>query len=88
MEAALTYALFSMVGFAGEDDRMISTPPTSPIDQPQRDKPTEVGLAPSLGFEPVSTCSSPFRIVNPTTPRIKLGAEESAAAMAQLVLDI
>jgi hypothetical protein len=91
MGAALTYArryaLFSMVGIAGDDDL---DAPDIANDQPQRDKPTEVGLAPSSGLEPAPTCPSPFRTANPATPpvRAKLGAEESATVRVQLIHEI
>ena len=91
MGAALTYArryaLFTMVGIAGEDDL---DAPDITIDQPQRDKPAEVGLAPSSGLELAPTHSSPFRTVNPATPQVreKLGAEESATIRTQLIHEI
>jgi hypothetical protein len=90
MGAALTYArryaLFSMVGIAGEDDL---DAPDIANDQPQRDKPAEVGLAPGSGLEPVPTRSSPFRTANPATPvREKLDADESATVRTQLIQEI
>jgi hypothetical protein len=86
MGAALTYArryaLFTMVGIAGEDDL--------DAEPPQRDKPAEVGVAPGSDPEPASARSSPFRTVNPATPpvREKLGAEESGTVRAQLIHEI
>ena len=80
MGAALTYArryaLFTMVGIAGEDDL---DAPDIANGQPQRDKPAEVGVASGSNSEPASARSSPSRTVNPATPpvRVKLGAEES-----------
>jgi ERF superfamily len=91
MGAALTYArryaLFSMVGIAGEDDL---DAPDIAIDQSQQDKSAEVGVAPSSSLEPAVDRSSQFRTANPATPpvRDKLGADESAAARAQLIQEI
>jgi ERF superfamily len=79
MGAALTYArryaLFTMVGIAGEDD--------SP-----RDKAPEVSRAPSSG--PAPAPSSRLQAMNPATPplREKLNAEQSAAARTQLIQEI
>jgi hypothetical protein len=91
MGAALTYArryaLFTMVGIAGEDDL---DAPDIANDQPQRDKPVEVGVTSGSDSEPASARSSPFRTVNPATPpvREKLGAEESGTVRAQLIHEI
>ena len=91
MGAALTYArryaLFTMVGIAGEDDL---DAPDIANEPSQRDKPAEGNLAPSLGLEPAPARSSQFRTTSPATPpaREKLGAEESAAIRAQLILEI
>jgi hypothetical protein len=90
MGAALTYArryaLFSMVGIAGEDDL---DAPDIANDPPQRDKPAEVGVS-SSGLEPPTVRSSQSRTTNPATPpvREKLSVEESAAARAQLTQEI
>jgi hypothetical protein len=84
MGAALTYArryaLFTMVGIAGEDDL--------DAEPPQQDKPAEVGV--TSDPQPASARSSPFRTVNPATPpvREKLGAEESATVRARLIHEI
>jgi hypothetical protein len=91
MGAALTYArryaLFTMVGIAGEDDL---DAPDIANEPSQRDKPAQGGLAPSLGLERAPARSSQFRTTNPATPlaREKLGAEESTAIRAQLVQEI
>jgi hypothetical protein len=91
MGAALTYArryaLFTMVGIAGEDDL---DAPDIANEPSQRDKTAEGGLAPSLALGPAAARSSQFRTGNPANPpaREKLGAEESAAIRAQLVQEI
>jgi hypothetical protein len=91
MGAALTYArryaLFSMVGIAGEDD--LDAPDVA-NDGPPPDKPTEVGIAASTGLEPASARSSQFRTRNPVTPPIqeKFSVEDSAKAAAHLIQEI
>jgi hypothetical protein len=91
MGAALTYArryaLFTMVGIAGEDDL---DAPDIANDEPKGDKTVEADLAPRSGLEPVPVRSSQFRTRNPATAPVteKLGAEESAAARAQLIQEI
>jgi hypothetical protein len=91
MGAALTYArryaLFTMVGIAGEDDL---DAPDIIHDQPNGDKAAEARLAPNSGLESAPIRSSQFRTENSTIPpvREKLGAEESAAIMAQLIREI
>jgi hypothetical protein len=91
MGAALTYArryaLFTMVGIAGEDDL---DAPDIANDQPQREKAAEAPIAPSSGLEPATVRSSQFRTGNPANPpvREKLGAEESATVRAQLIQEI
>jgi ERF superfamily len=91
MGAALTYArryaLFTMVGIAGEDDL---DAPDIANDQPQRDKPVEVGVTSGSDSEPASARSSPFRTVNAAIPpvREKFGAEESATVRVQLIQEI
>ena len=90
MGAALTYArryaLFTMVGIAGEDDL---DAPDLINDQPQGDKAAEARLAPNSGLEPAHIRSI-SRTGNPNTQplREKLGADESAAIMAQLIREI
>ena len=87
MGAALTYArryaLFTMVGIAGEDDL---DAPDLTNDEPQGDKAAET----RSGLEPVPVRSSRFRTGNPTTPpvREKLSADDSAAIRAQLIREI
>jgi hypothetical protein len=89
MGAALTYArryaLFTMVGIAGEDDL---DAPDIANDRPKGDKSAEAGLAPNSGLEPMPARTS--RTGNPATPPVgeKLSAEESAAARAQLIQEI
>ena len=89
MGAALTYArryaLFTMVGIAGEDDL---DAPDIANGQPQRDKPAEVGVASGSNSEPASARSSLLR-TQPSPPALeKLGAEESRAIRTQLILEI
>jgi hypothetical protein len=89
MGAALTYArryaLFTMVGIAGEDDL---DAPDLTNDQPRGDKATEACLG--SGVEPTPVRSSQFRTVNPHIPLVleKLGADDSAAIRAQLIREI
>jgi hypothetical protein len=91
MGAALTYArryaLFTMVGIAGEDDLDAADGSNEP---PQRGKPAEVGVASGSDPEPMSARSSQPRTVNPVTPAVreKLGAEESVTVRVQLILEI
>jgi hypothetical protein len=91
MGAALTYArryaLFTMVGIAGEDDL---DAPDVINDQPQRDKAANTRLAPGSSVAPAPVRPSQFRIGSPGTPpvREKLGADESAATRAQLIREI
>jgi hypothetical protein len=91
MGAALTYArryaLFTMVGIAGEDDL---DAPDFTNDQPKADKAADAHLAPNSGLEPAPVRSGQFRNGHPTTPSVreKLGADESAALRAQLIQDI
>lgn len=89
MGAALTYArryaLFTIVGIAGEDDL---DAPDLTNDQPRGDKATEA--RPGSGVELAPVRSSQFRTVNPPIPlgREKLGADDSAATRAQLIREI
>ena len=91
MGAALTYArryaLFTMVGIAGEDDL---DAPDIANEPPQRDKSAEVGVAPGSNLEPAPARSSQLRTTNPAAPpvREKLSAEESASAAAHLIQEI
>jgi ERF superfamily len=91
MGAALTYArhyaLFTMVGIAGEDDL---DAPDVINDQYSGDNAAEARLATNSGFTPAPIRSNQFRTENSTAPlaREKLGAEESAAIRAQLIQEI
>jgi len=79
MGAALTYArryaLFTMVGIAGEDDL---------------DAPDVINDQPKGGVEPTPVRASPLRTENSGSPLVKekLGADDSAAIRAQLIRDI
>jgi len=89
MGAALTYArryaLFTMVGIAGEDD--LDAPD---LIQPNGDKAAAGRLARTSSVEPAPIRSTEFRTENPTTPpvREKLGVEESATIRTQLIREI
>jgi hypothetical protein len=87
MGAALTYArryaLFSMVGIAGEDDL---DAPDFASDQPQRGKPAEGH--PNSSSESAAARSSPLRTQPSPPAREKLSAEESSAIGGQLILEI
>jgi hypothetical protein len=89
MGAALTYArryaLFTMVGIAGEDDL---DAPDLASEPPKGQKPADTGLAPNPS--PVPVRSSQLQTGNGTkSPAAeKLGAEESAAITAQLIREI
>src|ERR1700730_16997981 len=84
MGAALTYArryaLFPMVGIAGEDDL---DAPDLTNDQPRGGKATEARLGSGIELAPVR--SSQFQTVAPPIPlgREKLGADDSSATRAQ-----
>ena len=87
MGAALTYArryaLFTMVGIAGEDDL---DAPDLINDQPQGDKAADVRLAPRSSVDPSPIRSSQFRAGNPTIPPVR--ANDSAAIRAELIREI
>jgi ERF superfamily len=89
MGAALTYArryaLFTMVGIAGEDD--LDAPDVT-NEQPKADKAADARLG--SGGEQAPVRSSQPRTVNPNIPPVRenLGAEESAAIRAQLIREI
>jgi hypothetical protein len=89
MGAALTYArryaLFTMVGIAGEDDL---DAPDVINDQPSGNKTVDSGRAASPSVAPVR--SSQFGTGNPTIApvRERLDANESAAIRAQLIQEI
>ncbi|MGZ3357465.1 MAG: ERF family protein, partial [Isosphaeraceae bacterium] len=88
MGAALTYArryaLFTMVGIAGEDD--LDAPDLS-RDQPNGDKPSTASLSNTV---PASGRPTQVRTGSPAAAPIreKLGIEESAAIRAQLIDEI
>ena len=91
MGAALTYArryaLFTMVGIAGEDDL---DAPDSGNDEPPRGQGAEVGRAPSLVQGAAPAPSSRPQVGSSAAPlvREKLDAEQSAAARVQLIQEI
>src|SRR5258706_211813 len=91
MGAALTYArryaLFTMVGIAGEDDL---DAPDLTNDQPNGDKAAEALVAPNSGLKPASNRTSHLQTGSPTIPlvRERLGVEESAAIRTQLIREI
>ena len=89
MGAALTYArryaLFTMVGIAGEDD--LDAPPDVTSDRPEGPNALEAGLAPNPSAAPAPS-ASPFRNGNSPPVGKKLNAEESAAIRARLILEI
>ncbi len=89
MGAALTYArryaLFTLVGIAGEDDL---DAPDIANDEPKGDWTAKVDLTPSPGLERAPAAASQFRAGNPATVREKLTAEESAIAREQLIQEI
>src|SRR5450755_173881 len=92
MGAALTYArryaLFTMVGIAGEDD--LDAPPDVTSDRTEVQHTVEVVLASSPRPAPAPISASPLRNGNPRMSPVgeKLSAEESAAIRAQLILEI
>ena len=77
MGAALTYArryaLFTMVGIAGEDDL---DAPDLTSDQTKREKTAEPHLAPTSTGEPSPIRAKQFRIDNSRSVQEKLGADE------------
>jgi hypothetical protein len=87
MGAALTYArryaLFTMVGIAGEDDLDAPDGINDPING---HKPVDTDLAPNPSSAPVNQ----FRTANSHTQpaRQKLSADDSAAIRTQLILEI
>ena len=91
MGAALTYArryaLFTMVGIAGEDD--LDAPPDLINDPAAGNKAVDAGAPsiPSIAAAPIRP--SPIRTGNQTTPvREKVSTEESAARSADLIRQI
>jgi hypothetical protein len=94
MGAALTYArryaLFTMVGIAGEDD--LDAPPDVTGDPPDGQRAAGDGATPNVSVTPLlvrhsSTGPGPANSVIPPL-REKLSAEESAAIRAQLIREI
>ena len=91
MGAALTYArryaLFTMVGIAGEDDLDAPDVTNDPI---EGHKAIATGVALNPSAAPASVRPGQSRTGNQTSPpvREKLGAEESAAIRSQLILEI
>jgi hypothetical protein len=91
MGAALTYArryaLFTMVGIAGEDDL---DAPDFTNDQPNGDKAAETFVAPNAGLKPARNGATQFRTGTTTSPQVreKLGVEQSAAIRAQIIQEI
>jgi hypothetical protein len=88
MGAALTYArryaLFTMVGIAGEDDL---DAPGIANEEPKVDRAAEE-LAPRNGLAPKPADASRSRIRTESPHREKLSAEASATARAQLIQEI
>jgi hypothetical protein len=91
MGAALTYArryaLFTMVGIAGEDDL---DAPEIANDQPKTDEAVDAPSVARSTNKPASTSSSQLRPANPGISAVqeKLSVEESATIRAQLILEI
>jgi hypothetical protein len=91
MGAALTYArryaLFTMVGIAGEDDL---DAPDLTNDQPNGGKTTEALFAPDVSLKSAPKDTPQLRTGNAASPSVgeRLGVEESAAIRAQLVQEI
>ena len=91
MGAALTYArryaLFTMVGIAGEDDLDASD---TTNDQPKVGSTAEAGLSPNSGLGRGTVRSRQSRPANSAASAVgqKLSAEESAGARAQLIQEI
>jgi hypothetical protein len=89
MGAALTYArryaLFTMVGIAGEDD--LDAPDLN-SEPPKAQKAADTGLAPNPS--PVPVRSNQYQTGNGTNPPVgeKLGFDESATIAAQLIREI
>jgi hypothetical protein len=89
MGAALTYArryaLFTMVGIAGEDDL---DAPDNANDEPKGNKAAEPGHATSAGLKTMPVHSSQSPNGSSVPAQENLSAEDSAAARAQLIQDI
>jgi hypothetical protein len=93
MGAALTYArryaLFTMVGIAGEDDLDAAPDVTSDTAEGHKAA-VGIGLAPTPGAVAAFAHASQLRTGGPAAPpvREKLGAEESAVIRDQLIREI
>jgi hypothetical protein len=89
MGAALTYArryaLFTMVGIAGEDDLDV---PDMANDGSKGEKTPKSDLAPRNGFAPMPAGAGQARSKAAPPAREKLDAEASAAARKQLIQEI
>ena len=87
MGAALTYArryaLFTMVGIAGEDD--LDAPPDATGEPAEDHKAVDIGVAPNPGPAPIPVGAGQFQTCKGSTAAVreKLGTEESAAIRAQ-----
>jgi hypothetical protein len=81
------YALFTMVGIAGEDD--LDAPPDT-TDEPAPDKTIDAGLAHGPDSAPAEVSPGQVKIGHGTNPSIqqKLSAEASAANRTQLIREI
>ena len=92
MGAALTYArryaLFTMVGIAGEDD--LDAPPDVTNDAGEGHKAIATGFAPNPSPAPAPARPGQFQPGNGANPpvREKLGPDESAAIRVQLIREI
>jgi hypothetical protein len=92
MGAALTYgrryALFTLVGIAGEDD--LDAPPDLTDDQPNGDEPAATSLGSRSNAAPAGGRPNQARTGSPAVPAVreKLGIEESAAIRTQLIQEI
>src|SRR6266850_786184 len=89
MGAALTYArryaLFTMVGIAGEDDL---DAPDATNDEPKGDIAAGTRHAVWASVDPAPVRSSQSRAVSPNIPSVEFGVEESAVIRAQLIQEI
>jgi hypothetical protein len=92
MGAALTYArryaLFTMVGIAGEDD--LDAPPDIAGEPKEGHRAADVGVARNSDLAPIPVGAGQLQTGKGTTPpvREKLGAEESATIRLQLIREI
>jgi ERF superfamily len=93
MGAALTYArryaLFTMVGIAGEDD-LDAASSDGPSDAPEGNGASDIAHAPNSARAPAPVRPSRFQSGNGAAPpvREKLGDDESAVVRAQLIQEI